>query len=350
MPDAPNHRLRRAALVTAVVVVVVLVVAELGARALGPYLPEPTLWGDEATKTKVGQMDARTGTCTDLVVAGNSMGRDAFIPSGFQTADPDRRRAYNASLDAASPPLLARWLTEEVVPRTRPATVVLTLASLDVNSNSKAAQSVREKYDDAPLTKAGAGGRAEASAIRTSAILQHRTELRQPSVVWSALDRARRGEQTAPADSSVLGPDGEGLSRRSLHYTGNPASKAFLTGQLLNDYSLGAAGQPTMFDAERSLIDELRARGITVVLAVLPVTDDYIGLHPGGRAQFDDFLGRTRQLATETGVPLLDLHAGHDVAEFADTHHLNADGAERFTQSLPALLQQNGVPVRRCQG
>ena len=36
----------------------VVAVAELATRQLGPYLPEPALWADDSTATKVAQMDA----------------------------------------------------------------------------------------------------------------------------------------------------------------------------------------------------------------------------------------------------------------------------------------------------
>ncbi|MBI2705406.1 MAG: hypothetical protein HYX32_08980 [Actinobacteria bacterium] len=340
--------MRRGLVATGAIAIVVLVLAELAARALSPFLPEPKLWADDATTVKVAQLEARAGTCTDLIVAGNSMGRDAFVPAVFSAADPARRTAWNASLDAASPPLLRRWLTEVVVPRARPATVVLTLASLDVNANSKAARSVRDSYDSAPLSRPGLWGKVEATVVGSSALLQRRTELRQPSLLWDALGRARSGQRPATLDASglpgVLGADGEGLSRRPLRYTGSPASKAFLTGQLLNDYQLDAG----LLTAEADLVRALQGAGVSVVLLVLPVTDDYAALHPGGKEQFDAFLALARSTATATGVPFIDLARGTAADRFADTNHLNAAGADAFSRDLPGLLAASGVEPRRC--
>jgi len=345
------HRsLRRALAITVVLAVGVLLGAEAGARVLSPYVPTPHLWSDGAVETKVAQMDARAGMCTDVILAGNSMGRDAFIPHIFGAADPLHRSAYNASLDAASPPMLTRWLTEEVLPRTSPATVLLTLASPDVNVNSKAGQAVREAYDEAPLSRPGLGGRAEAAATRASALIRHRSELRRPSLVWEALDRARRDDHVPPDVTDVIGPDGEGLSRRSLHYRQNPVSRAFVTGQLLNDFSFGTDGAAPMFDSERALIQTLKDRGISVALIVLPVTDDFVKLHPGGPAQFQEFLDTASQLATDTGVPFLDLHDAPDAGGFADTHHLNSEGSERFSSGLSDRLSRAGLTSRHCDG
>jgi hypothetical protein len=330
--------------------VVVLVLLELGARALGPYLTEPQLWGDDATTVKVAQMDARaaTGACTDVVVAGNSMGRDAFVPAAFTATDPAHRPAYNASLDAASPELLERWVTDEVVPRLHPKTVVLTLASLDLNANSLAGQAAVQAYDDATMSRPGVWGRIEADAAQDSALVRYRAQLRQPAEVWSALGRLRDGTAaprlSADGIPGVLGPDGEGVSRRDLHYNGSPVTKAFLTGELLNDYVVG----DDQVAAEGRLIDDLHDQGIDVVLALPPVSDDYRALHPGGPAAVDRFVTTAHQLADQHHAQFVDLTSTATPDQFADTHHLNGAGADAFTRALPERLAAAGVPVNPC--
>lgn len=342
--DHPR-RLGRAVCTAALATLAVLALAELGSSTLSRYLPEPKLWGDDATAVKIAQMDLRSNRCTDVVVAGNSMARDAFLPKTFEASDPEHRMAYNASLDAASPPMLRRWLTEEVLPRLHPTTVVLALASLDVNGNSRAGRAAHEKYDDAPLSRPGRAGRLEAATVRRSSLLRHRSELRQPQVLWEALARASRGEGIPSAtDSGVLGPDGEGRSRQALRYNGNPASGAFLSDQLLNDFEIDGA----LIDAEADLVDELESQGISVVLVVLPVTANYRDSHPGGQSQFEAFLVGARRMAAEHDAPLIELQDGADLGRFADTHHLNREGAEALSRTLPALLRDNGIPARRC--
>jgi hypothetical protein len=83
---------------------------------------------------------------------------------------------------------------------------------------------------------------------------------------------------------------------------------------------------------------------------VLPVTSDYIALHPRGAQDYDDFLGAVHQLSADTGAKLLDLHAQPvPESDFADTHHLNRAGQEWFSQSLGGWLRDAGVTVpRRC--
>lgn len=344
-----SPRRRRILLVAAAAIVVVLL-AEAGARGLAPYLTEPQRYGDDATAVKVAQMEARGDACTDVVLAGNSMGRDAFDPSAFQAADPGRRRAYNASLDAASPELLERWVTNEAVTRLRPTTVVLTLASLDVNRSGPATRAALDAYEGAEQTRPDLIGRLGVAAGSISDLVAYRTALRDPAELEEAVERLRAGEPalrpSVEGIDRVLGADGQGLSRRALQYRGEPGAKLFTREQLLKGWSLDE-GQ---VDAAKVLIGDLRAEGIDVVLVVLPVTDDYIAQHPNGVADFDAFLGAADGIARDTGVPLIDLHDAAPVERFADTHHLNGDGTAWFSAELAARLDELGVDSpSRCR-
>ena len=195
--------------------------------------------------------------CADVVVAGNSMGRDAFDPARYGATDPAHPRAYNASLDAASPVLLEDWLPDEVVPRLHPSTVVMTLASLDFNRNGNATRSALAAYDTAALTTPGVVGSLQAWATRHSALFAHRHELRDPAAVPAAA--------IGPSD---LRTERRGRSRLALHYRHDVATKSFTRDQLLTDYAFDD-GQ---VDAAEALVTDLQGDGVTVVLAVLPVT------------------------------------------------------------------------------
>ena len=343
-----SHRRRRLLLVVAAAAAVVLL-AEGGARVLSPYLTEPARYGDDATAVKVAQMDARGDTCTDVVLAGNSMGRDAFDPAAFQAADPARRRAYNASLDAASPELLESWVADEAVTRLRPTTVVLTLASLDVNASGPATRAALEAYEGAEQTRPDLIGRLGIAAGSVSDLVAYRTQLRDPAELRSAIERWQAGTP-APRPSTegidrVLGADGQGLSRRSLQYRGDPGAKLFTRQQLLAGWSL----DPEQVDAATALIGDLRTQGIDVVLVVLPVTDDYVAQHPNGAADFATFLAAAEGIADDTGAPLVDLHDAAPIDRFADTHHLNEAGTEWFSAELATRLTTLGIDApARC--
>jgi hypothetical protein len=340
----------RRLLVMLAATIAVLLAGEGAARGLAPYLPEPLLYGDDTTQVKVAQLDRLGDACIDLVVAGDSMGRDAFDPAAFTAADPAGRRAYNASLDGASPALLRRWLTEEVAPRLRPTTVVITLSSLDLNTHANAATSALAAYNAASLTADGPGGRVSSWLVARSALVRYRTELRDPSAVVDAVSSWRSGtplpRRSADGINGLIGPEGEGLSRRSLHYLHDVGTKSFTRDQLLAGFDIDSR----QVDEARDLIRDLRANGTQVALVVLPVTSDYISLHPRGQEDFDEFMVTARFLSTAGGAPLIDLHDQlPDDARFADTHHLNAEGQAWFSSTLPARLADAGVAAgRRC--
>ncbi|MBL8775680.1 MAG: hypothetical protein JNK12_07110 [Acidimicrobiales bacterium] len=340
------------AAVIAAMILVVLVVGELGARAFSPYLPEAQVWSDKSTQVKVAQMDrlARREGCVDIAFVGNSMTRDAIDPRTYTAADPAHRSAYNAALDAATPSLLRRWTLEEVQPRLDPATVVLGLSSFDLNDNARIAASALDSYETAALSRDDLFGRLQAPFVEHSDVFRYRNELRDPAEVWAGIQRLRDGDRqerlSADGIEGIIGADGEGLSRRPLQYTGAVSIQRLLQTELLNDFRMGG----TQIDAADGLITELADRGVEVVLLVLPVTQDYVELHPEGGADFQRFLVTARRLAERTGAVLVDAHgwAGGD-AQFADTHHLNGDGALAFSADLPDLLAEAGATTPACE-
>ena len=322
------------------VAVALVAAAEFGARTLSVHLREPLLWADPTTATKVEQLAAiRDGPgCVNVVFVGNSMTRDAIDPARFERADPAGRRAYNGALDAASPTLLRRWVGAEVLPAARPDTVVIGLTSFDFNDDSKVTGSALRSYDAAPLSRDDFFGRWQAPLLRQFDLVRYRGQLRDPAELWRTLGRWRRGERpdrfSAAGLSGLIGPKGEGLSRRELHYVPNAAGRGLVERELLNDYATGGA----QVQAAAALVQELRAQNVEVVLVALPVTADYIDLHPRGAVDFERFLAQAQALGSGPGVEFLDRHDWARDSEFADTHHLNGAGADRFSADLAATL------------
>lgn len=340
--------MRRILLVVGVAAVV-LVLAELGARAISPYLPAPALYTDDTTAVKVDQLDELD--CADIVFAGNSMTRDGLDPVVFAEADPEGRSAYNAALDAATPALLERWVLDQVDHRATPDGVVIGLSSFDLNDEAAIGQSALSAYDSAPLTRDDLFGRLQAPLIEHLDLWRYRTGLRDPEELWHAVQRWRDGEEEPRLDASgidgVLGPEGQGLSRRDLVYQPTPLTERFDRTELLNDFHLG--GSQT--DALRRLVEGLEDRGIDTAVVALPVTQDYIDLHPEGRDQFDQFLALAEQVSTDAGADFVDLHDFARSDEwFADTHHLNGEGSDHLSRALPGLLPDDFATGDRCSG
>jgi hypothetical protein len=332
----------RRVLVFVAVALVVLVLAELGARALGPHLPEPTEWSDQATATKSAQIDDLE--CVDVVFAGNSMARDGLDPATFAESDPEGRTAYNAALDAATPDHLRHWLTEQVLPRTRPDTVVVALASFDLSRGNRAGPLALESYEQALRTRPGTSGRVQRWFADNLALVRHRTELRNPATVWRAMGDALSGDEaprTPDQPSSVIGPSGEGLSGRELVYTGPGPATRFLQSELLDDYRL----DPDQLESAEDLLRALEQGGTSVTLLALPVTADFVSLHPRGDEDFEEYLDQMAAIADSTGADFVDLSRERFADdEFADTHHLNEAGVQHLAPLLADRLDPQGEP------
>ena len=250
---------------------------------------------------------------------------------------------------------MRRWLVDEVVPRLRPTLVIVTLASLDLNANSAASRGALAAYDQAEMTAPGPMAGAGRAAIRGSALVRNRRALRDPLAVAEAVgatvtgdDAARLGPDGLPG---VVGPDGEGRSRRALRYRHDATTRAFTRQHLLGGWAL----DPVQVDALGDLVADLQAAGVGVVLTVLPVTRDYIGLHPGGMADADRFRAAVQATGTAARVPVIDLldetPAGlADDGAFADTHHLNQAGQDWFSTTLPGRLAPAVTARSRCTG
>jgi lysophospholipase L1-like esterase len=327
----------------------VLVVAEAGVRLLEPALPEPATWPDDATALKVAQMDDLD--CADVVFVGNSVARDDLSPERF--GEQTGLVAYNAALDAASARQVARWVPDQVVPRLDPDAVVWVVTSPDLSDGAPAGQAAFESYADSPGGRDDLLGRLQRPLVDHVALVRNRAALTDPAVLQQALGD-RLGGDDAPriADDGLpglIGPAGQGVSRQELTYVpDDPVVTTFVRDQLLDGFAIGD-GQ---LDAAGAVVAGLRDRGIEVVLVMPPVTDEFVELHPGGRTAFDEYRLAMADLADAHDVAVLDYADEGAPSWFADTHHLNGDGASRLTTMLADDLAGLGaLPAStRCGG
>src|SRR5262245_7245351 len=319
----------------------VLVLAEGLTRVLAPALPAPDEWGDQSTAVKIAEMDALG--CADVVFAGNSVARDDFDPTTMAAAGGPV--GYNASLDAASPAQLARWLPDEVVPRLDPNVVVWAITSPDLNDAAPAGLAALRSYDESIGGRNDAVGRLQRPLFEHVDLVRYRETLADLPSLWHAIGQRLEGEDAErPSPEGipdVIGPLGQGLSRRNLEYVpDDPVVTAFARDQLLAGYHVGGP----QLDAAHDLIGDLQHPGVDVVLVMPPVTDEFVGLHPHGEDSFAEYRAAVASLATDTDTPVIDLTDYRDPSWFADTHHLNATGATAISAILTQQLQGTGTP------
>src|SRR5688500_19657851 len=154
--------------------------------------------------------------------------------------------------------------------------------------------------------------------------------------VWSAYGQRQLLKEWV----SALAP-GQRYDEAQLGYyvaQGSANSYARLVAQA--ERLFADVGQPSSSAAPaqaiRSLIDDLRSRGITVALLVPP-------LHPTAYEHAGSYLERAgvalQELALERAVPLIDCRATVTANDFRDVTHLVEAGAERHSRCVGEQLR-----------
>ncbi len=295
--------------------ILVFLIAELAARVVLTSAPVAIRWYDEAAQLKLEQMDEldRIG----VVFAGTSMAWQAFVPSVYDEAT--GTTSYNAGLNGGTPEVMERWLLEEVVQRLHPTTVVWGLSSLDLAPNYGDQQ--RGVYDNALATRTGLLADVEQAAAGWSDLIANRTVLRSANQVAGAGSDAREAA-LALADEQ-LGDDGERLDFEIDRSDGQ--------GQIMQARLRDFSPSDEDLDTISRVVEDLRDRGIEVILVQLPVPSTFIAAHPNGRADYDRTTVAIDTLATVLDTRFLRLTGGVTDTDFVDFAHVDAPAATAFT-------------------
>ena len=302
---------------------VVVVVAEAGARVAEASGPPALRWYDATTQLKVDQMNDLSADA-DVVFAGTSMVWQGFDPETFTATD--GRSAYNAGLAGGVPVVMEPWLLEQVIPRTNPDLVVWGLSSLDFSATYGADN--LDRYRDALETRSGVLAALERGAASVSALVGYRTVLRDPGALFG-IERDRIEDDFAEAEL-VLGPAGV---RRDFRVDAGEERGATVAARVV-DFAL----DPADLAAVARTVAALRADGIEVVFAEMPVPDRFVTLHPNRLDDLDRVHEATVALGAELDVPVVDLRSGYTDADFVDFTHLDEGGAHQLTTTLAARL------------
>jgi len=313
-----------------ITVVVVVVVAELGARALQPHLPESVTWPSPFAQAKA-ESAAELGHI-DVVVLGSSVANANLDPPAMVAGIPWADTGYNAALPAESPLQWELWARDVVFPDLCPTVLVIALSPRDTNDNLVDADRDLERYRTADGRLALYGVDSLAAQIEristdVSAIVALRERLREPANVWRYL-----------RDGKVLGWPQLNLTAQGRYrgfeddqsYRGNPERDEQLRQGALADYEVGQ----TIFGALGRIIDTAQGQGIAVVLVDMPsLTEELAAVLDDG---FDD-LARYREaieaLASRQEVPLLRYpEVNDDPGLFSDQYHMVGAGSALLSE------------------
>jgi len=329
-------RRSRALLVAAAVILL----AEVGARALSPRLPDPVVWDNPFTQAKVGQMgEVRSA---GVVFLGSSVVNVGIDPARATAGT--GLSAYNAALPGSTPILWRVWAADAVTPLLCPAIVVIGVTPRDYNDNDTGNRGALEQYLSSPgrllhLGEAGFGDRAEDAASSLSTLLADRSLLRQPANVarWLLdlpVDDRRDSELTGAG--RFFGFDDHTFERK-------PDRRRRLRSGAFRDFAVGGMEEAAL----RGLIEDVLAAGALPVIVEMPVLEaELVSLLPGGEADLAAFRDSLDRVGTLTGHPVLRFPDLHDRQRFfADEYHLNGAGVERLSarlaRELAPLLEGN---------
>jgi hypothetical protein len=232
---------------------------------------------------------------------------------------------FNGGFSAADP-----WLTDAMTRRLlsfmHPRLVVISVSPWTVDSGARFedSESARELMSPAELEARGAPLDLEQRLDRSLGSLWSVYGQRQLLKEWAsalgpgqAYDETLRGYYVAPGSANSY------------------ARLVAQTERLFEDVGEASSTAPGAM-VIRTLVDDLRARGITVAFLVPP-------LHSAALEHAGPYLERAdaaiRELAGERGVPVIDCRATVTAADFRDVTHLVEAGAERHSRCVGAQIR-----------
>lgn len=313
----------------------VLLLVEGGARALHTALPEPIEWYDDITQVKVEQMDRynQRGQDVDYVFAGTSMVFRGIAPHAFDRAAEPETFSYNAGLLAGMPPVMERWILEEVEPRLKPEKVVYGISSLDFQGRRY--KFPVNAYEAAPATRKGFLAAAQRWGSRVLKLVHTRAMLREPKT-WKKL-REKEGK-AGPVERKRERMEAKGHIYKNRKKLGDRERRR-MQENVLGGFAISDRGTRNI----TRIVRTLERRGVEVVFVSMPVPQRFIDVHPSGEADFAAAEGHIERLADSLGVPFIDMSDSMRDEAFVDFTHLGREGAAAFSGKLRKELRRNGV-------
>lgn len=330
-------------------VVVTLLAAELAVRFLAPRVADLLVWRDWECQHKVDAIDrlARQGGASVVTIGASPM-NSAFDPHLCTNLLGLSRPAFNAALNAATIRSLELWTLGVVLPRLRPDLLVLALNSSELSDKSLVGERWlrlfqmsmgwrRLRQDPSPTQ------RALLKLETWSFLVRYRHFFREPgswgrnvslTVRYRRLKndprfhfRKTRGARARVSDLGML----HALSkfRDPPYKLSDTVIKTWK--EIIENYHVGGHELAAL----HRLVDGTRATGTSVLIVLMPVTQDWIDLHGDGQRDFDRFRRVLDSYIAESGVPFVDMMRElTSWDEYADAVHRNLAGQRHFTEVL----------------
>lgn len=315
--------------------VCIFAMLEIGIRVMAPSLPEPNNFPHNNMEAKYSQMIDIAARGEDVAVAfvGSSPVDDGFDPEIFNRSS-DGLTSFNASIPGGVSTKAWRWWTNEVIlPVLKPEVVVIGVSSVDVNSGHPdrfwGPLTTSGGYRDVQSARDGGSVQRITRFLEQNvAVLRYRSVLRNPVQLIADFGADR-------PEALVVGPYGGKLPIPDVQYNNSEARLTGLREAFLRTFQLDGPN----LDELVGLIEDLEAQSIPVLVVNMPVTEDYIRIHPGGESEYQEYVATLASISRSHGSEFVDLgQSGLPTDLFEDPFHLNADGAEILSTELARML------------
>jgi hypothetical protein len=287
--------------------------------------------------SQIAKLEKRGGA--SVVFLGSSA-VDAAVDAGAIRDPKDNRPAYNAGLGGGSIGMVATWARVEAIPRLKPRVVVIGLSSRELNPNNGRENNLDRNFFASPAVKHLVGTesvleKTERHLESLSALFKYRTNLRQPRYLEAlfGLGNAPRADDYARAER----PSGQYTRFLNETYDFGPAVRGLYSNQALFHFTLGGKKLQQL----NRLMTYLQQQRIRVILVNMPVTQDFVDLHPRGRADYDRVAAALRKEAQTSNATFADPGIWPR-EQFADPGHMNRFGSQRFTTYLQGHIDRLG--------
>ena len=306
----------------------VMLSVEGGVRALQKSLPEPVEWYDQLAQVKVEHMDGfnRREVQTDVVFAGTSMVFRGISPRVFDRASEGETFSYNAALLSGLPPIMERWILEEVEPRLNPRVVVYGLSSIDFHERRY--KRPLKAYESAPATRTGVMASLQRMSSHVLELVRFRATLRDPEQ-WREIRTARK-QSDGPVERARESMDSRGHIPKTRTKRSPEEEIERLRENVFRGYEVSDRGSRSI----TRIVRTLKRRGVDVVLVSMPVPRRYVDVHPRRALDFMRAKSHIADLAERLEVPFLDMSDSMKSKMFVDYTHLGKKGAEKFSRKL----------------
>jgi hypothetical protein len=313
-----------------VIAVGIFLVAELLVRSFADSIPAPVIWSGPEMQIKYSQMQhlRHTGRTGGIVIVGSSVADVGFDPARMATDAATRIPIYNASLLGANVETVRWWTDHVVIPILHPREIVFGVSSREVNANDPEGAQLGAQFFAAPAVRHLSGTesfweRLERYGGDVSYLFRYRKTFRHPSQLVDQSTSMQFQEKQSTSLGFELFFTG-GMYQRSA------ADNNFFQTTILRHFAVA----PSKVGIIAGILDDVHRAGIRMLVVDVPVTQDYVALHPaGGYAAYRQALAGVVARAGDRLV----LGPVWPNAFFSDPLHVNGAGAGRLTAMVAGI-------------